>query len=95
MSQFVNIGFGNIVNFDKVLSIINPDSAPAKRLVQSAKEDGRIIDGTQGRRTKSVLVLETDNIVLSALQPETLVGRFTGDSSGKQKNAEGSNKEYE
>lgn len=55
MNQLVNIGFGNIVNFEKVISIINPDSAPAKRLVQSAKEEERIIDGTQGRKTKSII----------------------------------------
>lgn len=90
MNHLVNIGFGNIVNFNKVISIINPDSAPAKRLIQTAKENGRIIDGTQGRRTKSVIVLETNHIVLSALQPDTLAGRCSGESSHRLKNTEGS-----
>ena len=80
MNQLVNIGFGNIVNFEKVISIINPDSAPAKRLVQSAKEEERIIDGTQGRKTKSIIILETNHIILSALQPDTLSGRFYGEA---------------
>ena len=80
MNQLVNIGFGNIVNFEKVISIINPDSAPAKRLVQSAKEEERIIDGTQGRKSKSIIILETNHIILSALQPDTLSGRFYGEA---------------
>lgn len=89
MSQLVNIGFGNIVNFDKVLSVINPDSAPAKRIIQTAKEEGRIIDGTQGRKTKSVIILETNHIVLSALVPDTLSGRFSGEANTKLKSSEG------
>ena len=75
MSAFINIGFGNVLNTDKVVSIINPDSAPAKRLVQKAKENETLIDATQGRRTKSVIATDTQYIVLSALQPETLAGR--------------------
>lgn len=75
MSAFINIGFGNIINADRVVSIINPDSAPAKRLVQRAKEGETLIDATQGRRTKSVIATDTQYIVLSALQPETLAGR--------------------
>lgn len=75
MSKFINIGFGNVINTDKIVSIINPDSAPAKRMVQRAKETERIIDATQGRRTKSVIITDSEHIVLSALQPETLSGR--------------------
>ncbi len=90
MGQLVNIGFGNVVNFDKVISVINPDSAPAKRLIQNAKEESRVIDGTQGRRTKSIIILETDHIVLSALQPDTLAGRYIGEHSGKLRFDEGS-----
>ncbi|MCD7981162.1 MAG: DUF370 domain-containing protein [Clostridiales bacterium] len=75
MSAFINIGFGNVINADRIVSIINPDSAPAKRLVQRAKESETLIDATQGRRTKSVIVTDTQYIVLSALQPETLAGR--------------------
>lgn len=75
-NMFINIGFGNIINAEKIVSIINPDSAPAKRMVQRAKETERLIDATQGRRTKSVIATDSDYIVLSALQPETLAGRY-------------------
>ena len=74
----MNIGFGNVVNTDKILTIINPDSAPAKRMIQKAKEEERIVDATQGRRTKSIILTESGHIILSALQPETLAGRFNG-----------------
>ncbi len=78
MAGLINIGFGNMVNMEKILTIINPDSAPAKRMIQKAKEEERLVDGTQGRRTKSVILLESNHIVLSALQPDTLSGRFVG-----------------
>ena len=78
MARIMNIGFGNIVNTDRVIAIVNPDSAPAKRMIQRAKENECIVDATQGRRTKSVIVTDSDHIVLSALQPQTLAGRFQG-----------------
>ena len=67
MSQFIHIGFGNIVNTDKIIAVVSPDSAPVKRLVQKARETGNAVDATQGRRTKAVLV--------SALLPETIAAR--------------------
>lgn len=73
--MLIHIGFGNIVNTAKIIAIVSPDSAPVKRLVQNAKEKGLAIDATQGRKTKSVLVMENSQIVLSALLPETLAGR--------------------
>ncbi|MEI3338914.1 MAG: DUF370 domain-containing protein [Eubacterium sp.] len=76
MSGLLSIGFGNMVNKDKIVTIINPDSAPAKRIVQRAKETERIVDATQGRRTKSIILTDSDHVILSALQPETLSGRF-------------------
>ncbi len=76
MSRLINVGFGNVVNTSKIIGIINPDSAPVKRLIQSAKDDGSAIDATQGRRTKSVIIMENQQIILSALQPETLANRF-------------------
>lgn len=81
MSRFVNIGFGNLVNADKVVAVVSPDAAPIKRMVQSAKEEGRIIDATQGRRTKGVLVTEDTYVVLSALQPDTIGRRFQSDKT--------------
>ena len=78
MGKLMNIGFGNVVNTSKVIAIINPDSAPIKRMIQNAKDAGTAIDATQGRRTKAVIVMENNELVLSALQPETLTGRFAG-----------------
>lgn len=75
MNHLIHIGFGNIVNTAKIIAIVSPDSAPVKRLVQSAKESGMAIDATQGRKTKSVLVMENSQVVLSALLPETIAGR--------------------
>ncbi len=74
--MFLNIGFGNSVNTDKIICMISPDSAPAKRLIQAAKDSGLIIDATQGRKTKAVIVMENNSIVLSALQPDTLSSRY-------------------
>lgn len=76
MSQLMNIGFGNVVNTDKVIAIISPESAPAKRQIQQAKENKTLIDATQGRKTKSVIFTSNDKIIVSALAPETLSGRF-------------------
>lgn len=75
MNRLIHIGFGNIVNTEKIIAIVSPDSAPVKRMVQRAKEAGMTIDATQGRKTKAVLVMENSQIVLSALLPETIAGR--------------------
>lgn len=75
MDKLIHIGFGNIVNTGKIIAIVSPDSAPVKRMVQKAKENGMAIDATQGRRTKAVLVMENSQLVLSALLPETIAGR--------------------
>ena len=72
---FINIGFGNIINTTKIVTMITPDSAPAKRIVASAKEKANIIDATQGRRTRAVIICD-DYVVLSALMPETIAGRI-------------------
>ena len=76
--RFINIGFGNTVNAGKIIAIVSPDSAPVKRLVSKAREDGRTVDATQGRKTKAVLIMENDRIILSALLPETIRGRAQG-----------------
>ncbi|MBQ1604285.1 MAG: DUF370 domain-containing protein [Lachnospiraceae bacterium] len=72
--SFVNIGFGNIINTDKVVSIVTPDSAPVKRLVQKAKEDGIVVDATQGRRTRGVIITDS-HVILSSLVPDTIASR--------------------
>lgn len=76
MARLMNIGFGNVVNTAKIVAVVSPEAAPVKRMVQNAKQSGKVIDATQGRRTKSVIVTEEDHIILSALQPDTLVKRF-------------------
>jgi hypothetical protein len=80
MAKLINIGFGNMVNTDKIIGIVSADSAPAKRMIQRGKEQECLIDATQGRRTKSVIVTENNQIILSALQPETLGGRVNGNA---------------
>lgn len=77
--NFVNIGFGNVVNSERVYSIVSPDAAPVKRLIQNPKDTGNAIDGTCGRKTKAVLVMENHMIVLSSLLPETIVARMNAD----------------
>lgn len=74
--MLINVGFGNLVNADKVMAVVSPVGAPVKRLVSRAREDGDVIDATQGRKTKAVLFLTEGRVVLSALQPETIGKRF-------------------
>lgn len=81
MSKLIHIGFGNVVNTEKIIAIVSPDSAPIKRLVQKAKEGGMAIDATQGRKTKAVLIMENSQIVLSALLPETISGRAQAEAN--------------
>lgn len=76
MNRFINIGFGNVVNSAKVISITSPDAAPVKRMVQTAKDSGMAIDATCGRRTKAVIVMDSGHLVLSSLLPETIAGRM-------------------
>lgn len=75
IQTLIHIGFGNIVNTDKIIAIVSPDSAPIKRMVQHGKESGLIVDATQGRRTKAVLMMDNNQIILSALSPETIASR--------------------
>ena len=74
--QFINIGFGNMVSSSKIIAVVSPESAPIKRLVQDARDDGRLIDATFGRRTRAVLIMSSDHVVLSAKQPETVSARL-------------------
>ena len=80
MGKLIHIGFGNVVNTEKIIAIVSPDSAPVKRMVQKAKETGMAIDATQGRKTKAVLVMENSQIVLSGLLPETISNRAQTES---------------
>lgn len=78
--KLVNIGFGNMINASRLVSIVNPDSAPIKRLIQECKEKGNLIDATQGRRTRAVIIMDSDHVVLSYLQSETVANRLNGDN---------------
>ena len=74
--QLINIGFGNMVSEDRIIAAVNPDSSPIKRVIQEAKEKGTLIDATYGRKTRAVVIMESEHIILSSVQPESLAGRF-------------------
>ena len=79
--KVINIGFGNMVAANRVVTLVSPDSAPIKRLISDAREDGRVIDVSCGRRTRSVIVTDSDHVILSAIQTETIANRLEGDTS--------------
>ena len=81
--KLINIGFGNFINADRVVAAVSPDSAPVKRMIQNAKETGRLIDVTQGRKTMSVIVTDSEHVVLSYLKPEKLGERFSEEAPGE------------
>ena len=74
--KFINIGFGNMIASDRIVAIVSPDSAPIKRLIQDAKDEGRVIDVSCGRRTRAVIVTDSEHIILSAIQSETVAARM-------------------
>lgn len=74
--KLVNIGFGNTIAADKIVAIVSPDSAPIKRMVQEAKDNGTAVDATFGRKTRAVIIMNSDHVVLSAVQAETVAGRI-------------------
>ncbi|MBQ7380682.1 MAG: DUF370 domain-containing protein [Clostridia bacterium] len=74
--KFINVGFGNMVAVERIVALASPEAAPIKRLVQNAKDDGRAIDVTCGRRTRSVIITDSEHVILSAIQTETLAGRL-------------------
>ncbi len=82
--KLINIGFGNAVNASRILAVVSPDSAPVKRLIQEAKEQRLLIDATQGRRTRAVVITDSDHVILSYLQAETIMSRFNGDTSAEE-----------
>ena len=82
--KLIGIGFGSMIAAQRVLAIVEPDSAPIKRVVQEAKERGMLIDASYGRKTKAVLLMDTDHVILSALTPDTLSARWTGKESQEE-----------
>lgn len=77
--QLINIGFGNIVSVERIISIVSPESAPIKRIIQEAKDSKMAIDATYGRRTRSVIIMDSGHVILSAVQPETIAARVDAD----------------
>lgn len=77
--KLINIGFGNVVSAEKVVAVVSPESSPMKRLREEARGKGKLIDATQGRKTRSIIITDSDHIILSAIQAETIVQRFLGE----------------
>ncbi|MCD8096096.1 MAG: DUF370 domain-containing protein [Ruminococcus sp.] len=84
--QLLNVGFGNLVMADRLVSVVSPDAAPIKRLVQDARDRATLIDASCGRKTKSVLIMDSDHVVLSAVSTETLAARLESENSGADEN---------
>ncbi|MBC7335264.1 MAG: DUF370 domain-containing protein [Clostridia bacterium] len=74
--RLINIGFGNIVSANRIVAIVSPESAPIKRIIQEARERGVLVDATYGRRTRAVIITDSDHVILSAVQPETVAHRL-------------------
>ncbi|HHX57850.1 MAG TPA: DUF370 domain-containing protein [Clostridiales bacterium] len=79
--QLLNIGYGNMVSSSRLVAIVSPESAPIKRIIQEARDKGRLIDATYGRRTRAVIFMDSDHIVLSAVQPETVAARLDNEEA--------------
>jgi len=86
--KFINIGFGNMVSANRIVAIACPDSAPVKRLVQDAKDDNRVIDVSCGRRTRAVIITDSDHVILSAIQAETITNRLAMDIADDEEEPE-------
>lgn len=74
--KLINVGFGNIVSANRIIAIVSPESAPIKRIIQDAREAGRLIDATYGRRTRAVIIADSGHVILSSVQPETVANRL-------------------
>lgn len=79
MMKLINIGFGNVVAGSRVIAIVSPESAPIKRIKEEARDEGRLIDATYGRRTRAIIITDSNHVILSAVQPETMAQRLAGD----------------
>ena len=86
--KFINIGFGNMVASNRIITIVSPDSAPVKRLIQDAKDTGRVIDVSCGRRTRSVIITDSEHVILSAIQSETIANRLESNMADDEEEPE-------
>ena len=80
--KLINVGFGNVISASRMVAIVSPEAAPIKRIVQGARDKGMLIDATSGRRTRAVIIMDSEHVVLSAVQPETVAGRLNKEESG-------------
>lgn len=81
--KLINIGFGNMVSASRLVAIVSPESAPIKRIIQEARDRGGLVDATYGRRTRAVIITDSDHVILSAIQPETVAGRLESREYGE------------
>ncbi|MCH4239986.1 MAG: DUF370 domain-containing protein [Oscillospiraceae bacterium] len=86
--KLINIGFGNMVSASRLVAIVSPESAPIKRIIQDAKERGTLIDATYGRRTRAVIIMDSEHVILSAVQPETVANRLNDDKEDDMEDEE-------
>lgn len=77
--KLINIGFGNMVNSDRIVAVVSPESAPIKRVIHEAEEKGILINATYGRRTRAVIITDSEHVILTSIQPETVAGRLKGE----------------
>ncbi len=82
--KLINIGFGNMVSANRLVAIVSPESAPIKRIITEARERGDLIDATYGRRTRAVIIMDSDHVILSAVQPETVANRVDNEEDGQE-----------
>jgi regulator of extracellular matrix RemA (YlzA/DUF370 family) len=82
--KLINIGFGNIVSANRLITIVSPESAPIKRIIQEARQKGNLVDATYGRRTRAVIITDSDHVILSAVQPETVANRLSDKDDGSE-----------
>ena len=87
--QLINIGFGNIVSANRIVAIVSPESAPIKRIVQEAKDNGNVIDATYGRKSRGVLIMDSGHVILSSIQPETVASRMDKDDKDTEDDMQG------
>ncbi len=93
--RLINVGFGNIVSATRIVAVVSPESAPIKRIIQEARDRSMLIDATYGRRTRAVIVTDSDHIILSAIQPETVAHRLNGQTGGAEPEEEEMQEEQE
>jgi regulator of extracellular matrix RemA (YlzA/DUF370 family) len=86
--KLVNIGFGNMVAESRIVAVVSPESAPIKRIISDSRDRGQLIDATYGRRTRAVIFTDSNNVILSAIQPETIAGRTSGHTDKRTMEAE-------